>query len=156
MIQEGFWVHYLKFLSQSYRNTWQQYWKRELSDGIYGEINKMVICKYDCYQSHLEEVFSFVQFSCSVVSDSLWPHEPQYARPPCPSPTPRAYSNSWPSCQWCHPTNSSSIIPFSSHLQSFPTSGSFQMSQHFTSGGQSIGVSALASVLPMNTRTDLL
>ena len=71
-------------------------------------------------------------------------------RPPCPSPTPRAYSNSCPSSRWCHPTISSSVIPFSSHLQSFPVSGSFPMSQFFTSGGQSIGVSASASVLPMN------
>ena len=92
-----------------------------------------------------------VQFSRSVVSDSLWPHEPQHARPPCPSPTPKVYPNSCPLSQWCHPTISFSIIPFSSCLQSFPTSGSFQMSQLFTSG-QSIGVSASASVLPMNTQ----
>ena len=92
---------------------------------------------------------SSVQFSRSVVSDSLRPHEPQDARPPCPSPTPRVYSNSWPLSQWDHPTISSSIILFFC-LQSFPASGSFQMSQFFTSDGQSIGVSALASVLPMN------
>ena len=92
-----------------------------------------------------------VQFSHSVMSDSLWPHGLQHARLPCPSPTPRAYSNSCPSSRWCHPTISSSVIPFSFRLQSFPASGSFQMSQFFfTSGGQSIGVSALASVLPMN------
>ena len=91
-----------------------------------------------------------VQFSCSVVSDSLRPDGLQYARPPCPSPTPGVYSNSCPLSQWCHPTISSSVIPFSSHLQSFPASGSFQMSQLFASGGQRIGVSALASVLPMN------
>ena len=91
-----------------------------------------------------------VQFSCSVVLDSLQPHGLQRARPSCPSPTPGAYSNSCPSHQWCHPTISSSVVPFSSHLQSFPASGSFQMSQFFTSGGQSIGVSASASVLPMN------
>ena len=72
-----------------------------------------------------------------------------HSRPPCPSPTPRVYSNSCPSSQWCHPTISSSVVPFSSHLQSFPASGSFQMSQFFTSGGQSIGVSASASALPM-------
>ena len=93
-----------------------------------------------------------VQISCSVVSNSLQPHEPQHARPPCPSPTPRVYPNSCPLSQWCHPTISSSVIPFSSHLQSFPASGSFQMSQLFTSGGQSIGVSVSASVLPMNTQ----
>ena len=84
------------------------------------------------------------------MSNSLWPHELKHARPPCPSPTPGVYSNSCPLSQWCHPTISSSVIPFSSRLQSFPTSGSFQMSQFFTSGGQSIGISALASVLPMN------
>ena len=91
-----------------------------------------------------------VQFSCSVVSDFLCPHGLQHARPPCPSPTPRACSNSCPLSQWCHPTISSSVIPFSSHLQSFPASGSFSVSQFFTSGGQSIGIAASASVLPMN------
>ena len=91
-----------------------------------------------------------VQFSCSVVSDSLQPHGLQYGRPPCPSPTPGVYPNLCPLSWWCHPTISSSIIPFSSHLQSFPASGSFQMSPFFTSGGQSIGVSASALALPMN------
>ena len=91
-----------------------------------------------------------VQFSCSVVSDSLRPHGLQHAMHPCPSPTPGAYSNLCPLSQWCHPTISSSVGPFSSCLQSFPASGSFLMSQLFTSGGQSIGVSASASVLPMN------
>ena len=93
-----------------------------------------------------------VQFSHSVVSDSLWPHGLQHSRPPYPSPTPRVHSNSCPLSQWCHPTISSSVIPFSSHLQSFPASGSFQTSQLFASGGQSIGVSASTSVLPMNTQ----
>ena len=93
-----------------------------------------------------------VQFSHSVMSDSLWPHELQHARPPCPSPTPRAYPNLCPLSWWCHPTTSSSVIPFSSCPQSFPASGSFQMSQLFTSGGQSIGVSASTSVPPMNTQ----
>ena len=83
------------------------------------------------------------------MSDSLWPQGLHHARPPCPSPTPRVYSNSCPD-GWWHPTISSSFIPFSSCLQSFPATGSFQMSQFFISGGQSIGVSALASVLPMN------
>jgi len=96
--------------------------------------------------------FSSVQFSHSVVSDSLWPHELQHARPPCPSPTPRVHSNSCPSSQWCHPAMSSSVVPFSSCPQSLPASGSFPMSQLFASGGQSNGVSALASVLPMNTQ----
>ena len=91
-----------------------------------------------------------VQFSHSDVSNSLWPHGLHYARLPCPSPTPRAYSNSRPSSQWCHPTISFSVIPFSSCLQSFPASGSFPMSQFFTSGDQNIGASALASVPPMN------
>ena len=88
-------------------------------------------------------------FSHSVVSKSLWPHGLQHTRPPCPSPSPRACSNSCPVSRWCHPTISSSVIPFSCR-QSFPTSGSFPMSQLFTSGGQSIGASASASVLPMN------
>ena len=92
----------------------------------------------------------FSQFSRTVMSDSLRPHGLQQARPPCPSPTPGAYSNACPQSWWCHPTISSSIILISSHLQSFPASGSFQMSQLFASGGQSIGVSVLASVLPMN------
>ena len=96
--------------------------------------------------------FTSVQFSHSVVSDSLWPHEPQHTRAPCPSPTPGVHSNSCPSSQWCHPTIPSSVVPFSSCPQSFPTSGSFQMSQLFASGGQSIGVSASTSVLPMNTQ----
>ena len=91
-----------------------------------------------------------VQFSHSVVSDFLQPHGLQHARPPCPSPTPGACSNSCPSSWWCHPTISSSVVPFSSHLQSFPVSESFPMSQFFASVGQSIGVSASASVLPIN------
>ena len=86
---------------------------------------------------------SSVQFSGSVVSDSLWPHEPQHARPPCPSPTPGIHPNPCPLSRWCHPTILSSVVPFSSCPQSFPASGSSQMSQLFTSGGQSIGVSAL-------------
>ena len=93
-----------------------------------------------------------VQFSRSVVSDSLRPHVMGKTRLNYPSPTLRAYSNSCPSSQWCHPIISSSVVPFSSHLQSFLASGSFQRSQFFTSGGQSIGVSASVSVLPMNTQ----
>ena len=92
------------------------------------------------------------QFSRWVVSNSLWPDGLQHIRLPCPSPTSGAYSNSCASCQWCHPTISSSVIPFSSHLQSFPVSGSFPMSQFFASGGQRIGASASASVLPINTQ----
>ena len=96
--------------------------------------------------------FSSVQFSLSVVSDSLRPHELQHARPPCPSPSPGVHSNSRPSSWWCHPAISSSVVPFSSCPQSLPASVSFPMSQLFTWGGQCIGVSALASFLPMNTQ----
>ena len=97
-------------------------------------------------------IIDSVQFSHSLVSHCLQPHEPQHARPPCPSPTARVYPNPCPASQWCHPTISSSVTPFSSCPQPFPASGSFQMSQLFTSGGQSIGVSASISVLPMNTQ----
>ena len=93
-----------------------------------------------------------VQFSHSVVSDSLRSHEPQHARPPCPSPTAGVYPNPCPLSRWCHSTISPSVVPFSSCPQSFPGSGSFQMSQLFASGGQSIGVSASTSILPMNTQ----
>ena len=92
------------------------------------------------------------QISHSVVSDSLPPHESQHARPPCPSPTPGVHSDSHPSSRWCHPAIPSSVVPFSSCPQSLPASGSFPMSQFFTRGSQSIGVSAFASVLPMNTQ----
>ena len=97
-------------------------------------------------------MFGSVHFSRSVVSDSLRPHESHYARPPCPSPTPGIYPNPNPSSWWCHPAISSSVIPFSSWPQSLPASGSFPMSQLLIWGGQSIGVSASASVLPMNTQ----
>ena len=93
---------------------------------------------------------SSVQFSRSVMSNSLWPHEPWHTRPPCPSPTPGVHLNLWTSSRWCHPTISSSVVPFSSCPQFFPASGSFQMSHLFASGGKSIGVSAPTSVLPMN------
>ena len=95
---------------------------------------------------------NIVQFSLSVVSHCLWPHEPQHARHFCPSPTPGVHPNPCPLSQWCHPTMSSSLVPLSSCPQSFPASGSFPMSQFFTSSGQSIGVSASTSVLPMNTQ----
>ena len=98
------------------------------------------------------ELFSSEQLSHSVVSDSLKPHESQHARPHFPSPTPGVYSNSCPLNRWCHPAISSSVISFSSCPQSLPASGSFSMSQIFPSGGQSIGVSASTSVLPMNTQ----
>ena len=93
---------------------------------------------------------TLVQFSCSVMSDSLWPHELQHIRPPCPSPTPRVHTKPCPSSRWCHPAISSSVVPFSSCPQSLPASGSFPMSQPLTWGGQSIGDSALASVLPIH------
>ena len=101
-------------------------------------------------QEKILEWINSVQFSHPVVSDFLRTHGLQHARLPYPSPTPRAYSNSCPLSPWCHPTISSCVVPFSSHLQSFPASGSFPMSQFFTSGGQSIGVSASVSVLPMS------
>ena len=101
---------------------------------------------------HMYTSVQSVQFSCSVVSDSLRPHESQHARPPCPSLTPRVYSNPCPSSQWCHPAISSSVIPSSSCPQSLPASGSFPMSQLFAWGSQSTGVSPSASVFPMNTQ----
>ena len=95
-------------------------------------------------------IYISVRFSFSLISDSLWPHGQQHARLSCPSPTPRAYSNSCPSSQWCHATISSSVLPLSSFLQSFPASGSFPMSQFFAWGGQHSGASASASVLSMS------
>ena len=100
----------------------------------------------------IKHQFSSVQFSPSVVSDSLRPHELQHARLPCPSPAPRVHPNLCPLSRWCHPTISSSVVPFTSCPQSFPASGSFPMSQHFTSGDQNIWVSASTSVLLMNTQ----
>ena len=98
------------------------------------------------------DIYNSVQFSCSVVSNSLWPHEPQHARSPYPSPTPRVHPNPCPLNWWWHPTISSSVVPFSSCPQSFPASESYQMCQLFSSGGQRTGVSASTSVLPMNTQ----
>ena len=106
----------------------------------------------DAQYAKLFSIIQSVQFSRSVVSNSLWPHGLQHSRLPCLSPTPGAYSYSCPSSLWCHPTISSSVVPFSSHLESFPAIGSFQMSQFFASGGQNIGVLASASVLPMNSQ----
>ena len=100
----------------------------------------------------IENTISSVQFSHSVMSDSLQPHELQHARPTCSSPTPGVHSDSRPSSQWCHPAVSSSVVPFSSSPQSLPASGSFPMSQLFTWGGQSTGVSALASFLPKKSQ----
>ena len=125
-------------------------WTREVSLVVSGPF--WPSCPTHCHflaYFLLPPALSSVQFSCSVVSDSLWPHGLQHFRPPCPSPTPGACLNSCPLSRWCHPTISSSVVPFSSCPQSFPASGSFPMSQFFPSGGQSIGVSA-SSVLPMN------
>ena len=117
------------------------------------------MCKYvfSCFFSKQELAVTFGTKVChfssvqySVMSDCLWPHVLQHDRPPCPSPTSRVYPNSCPLSLWCHPTISSSVVPFSSHLQSFPASGSFPISQFFTSGGQSIGTLASASVFPMD------
>ena len=104
------------------------------------------------FSKYFWDMMDSVQFSRSVVFHSLRPHELQHARPPCPSPTPRVHSNSRPSSEWCHPAISSSVIPFYSCPQSLPASESFPMSQLFAWGGWSIGVSALASVLPKNTQ----
>ena len=109
--------------------------------------NFVVFCQTSTWISHQ---FSSVQFSHSVMSDSLWSHGLQHARPPCPLTTPGVYSNSCPLSWWCHPAISSSVAPFASRLQSFPASGSFKMSQFFAPGGQNIAVSASASVLPKN------
>ena len=128
------------------RVTQSPIWLKWLSIYIYTHI----------YEFEKDYIFfsliSSVQFSPSVVFDSLRPHEPQHAKSPCLTPTPGAYPNSCPLSQWCHPTISFSVIPFFSCPQSFPASGSFRMSQLFTSGGQSIGVSASTSDLPKNTQ----
>ena len=113
----------------------------------------VLLCLFSFLSFRLHIHFlSSVQFCLSVMSDSLRPHESLHARPPCPSPTPGVHPNPCPLSQWCHPTISSSVVPFSSCSQSFPASGSFQMSQLFSSGGQSIGASASISVFPMNTQ----
>ena len=119
------------------------------TEKVLDNLSRGIVWSDSCFR---KITLSSVQFSHLVVSNSLWPHEPQHTRPVCPSPTPRVYPNSCPLSWWCHPSISSSVIPFSSCPQSFPASGSFQMSQLFVSGGQSIGVSALAPVLPMNTQ----
>ena len=144
--------HWVRKVSKQTRNKWmltviqctEMTWM-----ATYGEVGILKRSGLMHY-AHCGSDASSVQFSRSVVSDSLWPHGLQYARPPCPSPIPAVYSNSCPLSRWCHPTISSSVFPFSSRPQFFPGSGSFQMSQLFASGGQSIGASVSASVLPMN------
>ena len=121
-----------------------------LSQFLMLSLNKINLAKANVISSTW--IISSVQFSCSAMSDSLRPHVSQHARPPCPSPTSGVHSNSCPLSQWCHPAISSSVIPFSSCPQSLPASVSFPVSQLFAWGGQSIGVSALGSVLPKNTQ----
>ena len=140
-------IHYAHFLK-----IWPRHRQSTIS-GFLGWNGAGVSRNLCVLQDHMLRTASLdglVQFSCSVVSDSLRPHGLQHARPSCPSPTPGAYSNSCPLSRWCHPTISSSVVPLSSCLQSFPASRSFPMSQFFASGGQSIGVSASVKVLPMN------
>ena len=125
------------------------YWIFAVKDKVISSLIFSFIL-FDVHTNNIVIFYISVQFSHSVMSDSLRPQGLQHARPPCPSPTPGVHSNSCPLSRWCHPTISSSVVPFSSCPQSLPASGSFQMSQFFTSGDQSIGVSALTSVLPMN------
>ena len=140
------------FEKHAYKVCWVgKSWHQEILELDVG-INGEGVVQDDSQFPAIGEWMSSVQFSCSVMSDSLQPHGLQHTRLPCPSLTPGVYLNSCPLSWWCHPTISSSVIPFSSCLQSFPASGSFPISQLFTSGGQSIGVSASASVLPMNTQ----
>ena len=119
--------------------------EKKVYSAIFGWSDCTVLCKIGL-------PVSSIQYSCSVVSDSLRPHESQHARPPCPSPTPEVYPNSCPLSRWCHPTISSSVVPFSSYPQSLPASESFPMSQLFPWGGQSTRVSALASFLPKKSQ----
>ena len=112
----------------------------------------LLSCFPTLYWKKTDTTFSSIQLSHSVMSSSLWPHELQHTRPLCPSPTPRVHPNPCPFSQWCHPTISSSVVSFSSYPQPFPASGSYQMSQLFAAGGQSTGISASTSVLPMNTQ----
>ena len=139
-------------------------WRREwiptpvfLPGESHGQRNLVGYSTWDHKESDRPEKLTLtlsVQFSCSAMFNCLWPHGLQHSRLPCPSPTPGTYSNSCLSSQWCHPTNSSSVVPFSSCLQSFPPSGSLPMSHFFTSGDQNIGASTSASVLTMNFRMD--
>ena len=142
-----FFLHLIYFLL-FYHILWEPHEVRDWDGVMRLKQHKFHSCKNKCWRSNVQH--GSVQFSCSVVSNSLQPHRLQHARPPCPSPTPEAYPNSCPLSRWCHPTRSSSVGPFSSCPQSFPASKSFQMNQSFTSGGQSTGLSASTSALPMN------
>ena len=139
-------IHWSFHSESGLRGKWWYVWRERRVEYSIRIKNKTNIC----WINFVDDIMHSVQFSRSVVANSLQHHGLQHARPPCPSPTAGVYSNSSPSSRWCHPTISTSVIPFSPHLESYPASGSFQMSQFFTSGGQSIGVSASASVLPMN------
>ena len=144
-----------KFLSELFIILWNKIyfiWNLALEPNFKKGNNKKLINQHFQRNCRYEINWFSVQFSRSVMSDSLRPHESQHNRPPCPSPTPAVHSDSRPSSRWCHPAISYSVIPFSSCPQSFPASESFQMSQLFASGSQSIGVSASTSVLPMNTQ----
>ena len=130
-----------------------KYWQTMETDQYRGKVVVYEKEGWNWWNNELDDAnwdLRSVRLSHSVVSNSLRPHGLQDARPPCLTPTPLVYPNSCPLSRWCHPTISSSVVPFSSPLQSFPASGSFQMSQLFTSGGQGIGVSAWTSLLPMN------
>ena len=141
-------------LDHKMKPTWEGYQSNKMEGAKISDTRELHIncTSYPLLVSAREIDFCLVsvQFSRSVVSNCLWPHGLQHSRPPCPSPTSRACSNSCPLSQWCHPTISSSVIPFFSCLQSYPASGSFPVSQFFAPGGQSIGASASTSVLPMN------
>ena len=146
----------LKVWAPSSKSPEFEFWIFCLYSEIWGKllnstmrIDKTIHIKYSLL---IHSIFSSVQFSRSVVSDSLWPHESQHARPPCLSPPPGVHSDSRPSSPWCHPAISSSVIPFSSCPQSLPASKSFPMSQLFASGGQSTGVSALVSFHPKKSQ----
>ena len=160
LLRHGLKEDQVLYLSYSIKFIYQEVYKISRKSGPYNCFQHSN-CVYFIFTLH----WNLVQFSCSVMSDSLQSHGLLYVRPPCPSPTPRVYPNSCPlsqypnSCplsQWCHPTISNSVGSFSPHLQSFPATESFQMSQFCTSGGQSIGVSASTSVLPTNTHDFIL
>ena len=152
------WGNNFEYIKNSYNTkivTTKQMTKLKNRQKTWINISPNKICKWPNMKRHSTSLtiqFSSVQFSCSVVSDSLWSRELQHARPLCPSPSPGVHSNSCPLSRWCHPAISSSVVPFSSCPQSLPASESFPMSQLFAWDGQSTGVSALASFLPKNTQ----